>query len=216
MKLWTYIFGKQLNPTSTVFRWKLQYSYFGIFALEHVIFTFNMILILIQTQPGSQLIWASGWYFMLFHQEGWASLLCDARYTSIIVCAFSNFFNSLNVPGVFFLLKLVAMLLFLLRLHCFFFAFSLCCWFVLVFHCWESCCLGWGESVMGQWWLLLSSSSTFKVHHFVAFYWVCVSWSVCVSYKYRSKWFVRSIRINLIRKLKLHIRIKLIHMTHMY
>ena len=42
------------------------------------------------------------------------------------------------------------------------------------------------------------------------FCWVCVSWSVCVISTYGSTWSVRSIRIKLIRKLKLHIRIKLI------
>ena len=50
--------------------------------------------------------------------------------------ASSNFFNFLNTPSVFFLLKLVVVLFFLLRFHCFFFFdFSLCCWFMLVFHC---------------------------------------------------------------------------------
>ena len=46
------------------------------------------------------------------------------------------------------------------------------------------------------------------------FCWVCVSWSVCVSYKYISSWSVRSIRIKLIRKLKLHIQIKFIRKKH--
>jgi len=55
--------------------------------------------------------------------------------------------------------------------------------------------------------MVVSLLATFKVQHFVAFCWVCVSWSVCVSYKYESSWSIRSIRIKLICKLKLHIRI---------
>ena len=113
-------------------------------------------------------------------------------------------FNSLNAPGVFFLLKLVAVLFFLLCLHCFFLHFLPLLLICVGFSLLRELSLGsrwkcYGSVVIVA--VVVSSSSTFKVRHFAAFCWVCVSWSVCVSYKYWSSWFVRSIQIKLIREI---------------
>lgn len=142
-------------------------------------------------------------------------------------------FNSLNAPGVFFLLKLVAVLFFLLRLHCFFLRFLPLLLVRVGFSLLRELLLGsrwkcYGSVVIVA--VVVSSSSAFKVCHFTAFCWVCMSWSVCVSYKYRSSWSVWSVRIKLIRidhtdQVDLYetyesswsvwvIQIKLIHMSH--
>ena len=118
-------------------------------------------------------------------------------------------YNSVNASAFFFLFKLVSVF-FSCMPPCFFLRFLL---LVLVFHCWESCRLGRGESVMGRWWLL-----RWLVHHQrytrYAMLGECVSWSICVIWTYRSTSSVRFIRMNLIRMLILHIRIKLIHINH--
>ena len=113
-------------------------------------------------------------------------------------------FNSLHAPGVFFLLKLVAVLFFLLCLHCCFLHFLPLLLSCVGFSLLRELSLGsrwkcYGSVVIVA--VVVSSSSTFKVRHFAAFCWVCVSWSVCVSYKYWSSWFVRSIQIKLIREI---------------